>query len=220
MAQQTRVRTSLTGVALVRHIEALTDSRTRVSDARAGFVDGLVQWVGWADAIALSAALERPLATGGSCVLEFDGRAECDRVRTVVAQSLGRDVAAMDADIGYSLLRRRYVAHQQMLEERVNELRDRVRATLAARTPELARLAAVDAVMARALSDQERRLLASIPGLMEKHCRRMREDGGDEGEANVNWVKVFRQDMYSVLLAELDLRMQPVEGLIEALDEN
>ncbi len=220
MAQQTRVRTSLTGVALVRLIEALTNSRMRVSDARAGFVDGLVQWVGWADAIALSAALERPLAAGGSYVAEFDARAESQCVRTVVAQSLARDVAAMDADIGYSLLRRRYVAHQQMLEEKVDELRDRVRAALAARTPELARLATVDAVMARALGDQERRLLASIPGLMEKHCRRMREDGGDEGEGNANWVEVFRQDMYAVLLAELDLRMQPVEGLIEALDEN
>lgn len=220
MAQQVRVRTSLTGVALVRLLEALTDSRVRVSEGRAGFVDGLVQWVGWADAIALSGALERSLGAGGTNVPEFDARAECDRVRASVAQTLARDVAAMDADIGYSLLRRRYVAHQQMLEEKVDELRDRVRAALAAKTPELARLATVDAVMARALSVQERRLLASIPGLMEKHCRRMREEGGDESEGNADWVNVFRQDMHAVLLAELDLRMQPVEGLIEALDDN
>ena len=220
MAQQVRVRTSLTGVALVRLLEALTDSRVRVGEARAGFVDGLVQWVGWADAIALSAALDRPLAAGATSFLEFDARAQCERVRATVAQALTRDVAAMDADIGYTLLRRRFVAHQQFLEEKVDELRESVRAALAARTPELARLAAVDAVMTRALSAQERRLLASIPGLMERHCRRLREVGDEESEANDTWVNVFRQDMYAVLLAELDLRMQPVEGLIEALDDN
>lgn len=72
MAQQEAVRTSLTGstgltsstsltgAALVRLLDALTDPRMRVREARASFADGLVQWVGWADAIALSAALERP----------------------------------------------------------------------------------------------------------------------------------------------------------------
>ena len=31
------------------------------------------------------------------------------------------------------------------------------------------------------------------------------------------WLDVFRKDMRSVLLAELDVRLQPVEGLLAAL---
>jgi hypothetical protein len=31
------------------------------------------------------------------------------------------------------------------------------------------------------------------------------------------WLDVFRKDMQGVLLAELDIRFQPVEGLLEAL---
>ncbi|MBN3806694.1 DUF3348 domain-containing protein, partial [Paraburkholderia sp. Ac-20336] len=31
------------------------------------------------------------------------------------------------------------------------------------------------------------------------------------------WLDVFRKDMQSVLLAELDVRFQPVEGLLAAL---
>ncbi|HEX7936672.1 MAG TPA: DUF3348 family protein, partial [Paraburkholderia sp.] len=31
------------------------------------------------------------------------------------------------------------------------------------------------------------------------------------------WLDVFRKDMQSVLLAELDVRLQPVEGLLAAL---
>jgi hypothetical protein len=31
------------------------------------------------------------------------------------------------------------------------------------------------------------------------------------------WLHVFRKDMQSVLLAELDVRLQPVEGLLAAL---
>ena len=31
------------------------------------------------------------------------------------------------------------------------------------------------------------------------------------------WLNLFRQDMQSVLLAELEIRLQPVEGLLAAL---
>ena len=39
---------------------------------------------------------------------------------------------------------------------------------------------------------------------------------GDDATAGP-WLDTFRQDMHTVLLAELDTRMQPVEGLLAAL---
>jgi len=221
MAQQEAVRTSLTGstsltgAALVRLLDALTDPRMRVRDARAGFADGLVHWVGWADAIALSAALERPPAANPDDAA-FDARAECVRVRATLAKALAREVAATYADMGYTLFRRRYATQQQSMEDSIGALRERVRAAAAARSPELARLSAVDTVMAQALGVQERRLLGTVPGLLEKHYKRLQS----EHEGSEDWVALFRHDMQAVMLAELDLRLQPVEGLIEALDDD
>lgn len=219
MAQQKSVQTSLTGSALVRLLEALSDTRVRVRDARTGFTDGLVQWVGWADAIALSAVLERPPGAAGVSEAGLDERAECNRIRASLTQAAARAMtptghSAMEASVGFGSLRKRYVTQQHAMEVAIGALRERVRAELAARSPELARLAALDAVMAQVLNVQERRLLATVPGLLEKYYRRLRDEGSG------NWVTLLMQDMHTVLLAELDLRLQPVEGLIDALDKD
>jgi len=92
----------------------------------------------------------------------------------------------------------------------------------------MSRLAEVDAVMERALSPRERSLLATVPGLLGGHFERLlkadRETRADaqalEDASEIApgaWLTVFRKDMRSVLLAELDLRFQPVEGLLAAL---
>lgn len=221
MAQQKAVQISLTGAALVRLLEALADPRVRGRDARASFADGLVQWVGWADAIALSAALERPFTSASAQEAAFDERAECDRIRVALVRAAAREVATADVELGYPSFRRRYVAQQQTMETAIDALRERVRAELTARSPEMARLAAVDAVMAQALGGHERRLLGTVPGLLERHYKRLRDEHeGDEEHKTEDWVEVFRQDMKAVLLAELELRMQPVEGLLEALGKD
>ena len=99
---------------------------------------------------------------------------------------------------------------------------------LAAKTPAMTRLARVDAVMERALSERERSLLAAVPALLGRHFERLRQAeqasmaaaqaSGDAAEATPGaWLDVFRKDMQSVLLAELDVRFQPVEGLLAAL---
>ncbi len=84
----------------------------------------------------------------------------------------------------------------------------------------MARLAAVDAVMERVLGTQERNLLASVPGLLEGHFLRLRKAGQDPANDDNDpgpWLDTFRADMRGVLLAELDFRFQPVEGLLAAL---
>jgi hypothetical protein len=84
----------------------------------------------------------------------------------------------------------------------------------------MTRLAEVDAVMERALSPRERSLLGTVPVLLGRHFERLRRAeldtlSGDETPGA--WLEIFRKDTQSVLLAELDLRFQPVEGLLAAL---
>jgi Protein of unknown function (DUF3348) len=139
--------------------------------------------------------------------------------------------APMDAPADYAVFRQRYVAIQQSMETGIATLRGRLRGMLAAKAPAMARLAMIDAVMERALSERERNLLASVPGLLAGHFERLREAeqqslaAAQTAEASEDaapitpgaWLDVFRKDMQSVLLAELEVRFQPVEGLLAAL---
>ena len=123
----------------------------------------------------------------------------------------------------FAPLRRRYLALQQAMEAGIGPLRARLRTTLAAKSPAMARLAAVDVVMEQVLAAREHSLLAGVPALLEKHFNRLSGNGASmtaepAGEPQAGeWLHAFRKDMKSVLLAELDFRFQPIEGLLEAL---
>jgi hypothetical protein len=128
--------------------------------------------------------------------------------------------AAPDAEADFSSHRRSYAAKQQAMEASIGPLRARARAALARTSPSMARLAAVDAVMEEVVGTHERSLLATVPGLLEKRFKRLRQDEPDPADGKgqpARWLELFGKDMQAVLLAELDIRLQPVEGLLEAL---
>lgn len=242
---QVSQRTSFSGPTLIRLLARLTD--VAVPESRQSLSDQLSQWLGWADAIELSAALNGnpPSMPSGARTFGSAEERDCTRVRTALADAIAGDGASanarrrgqaqaftqgepMDAAADFATYRQRYLAMQQAMEMDIGNLRGRLRAMLAARTPGMSRLAVVDAVMERALSARERSLLAAVPVLLEGHFKRLRQaeqatlaDAQASGEpAAVTpgaWLDAFRKDMRSVLLAELDIRFQPVEGLLAAL---
>ncbi|WP_354374926.1 DUF3348 domain-containing protein [Variovorax paradoxus] len=244
MAQVSR-RAGINGSALVRLLSRLTDIDVR--ESRQGTADQLSQWFGWTDAISLSAALDGvaasvPVAARASASASAEER-ECARLRAALAKAIGEDTAFTagkergqpPAAADFTPYRRRYVAQQQAMETGIGPLRGRLRAMLAARSPAMARLAAVDVVMEQVLAARERSLLSTVPSLLEKHFKRLHlaaqadqsdqarssgADAPDEPPSGVQpgeWLDVFRKDTQNVLLAELDFRFQPVEGLLEAL---
>lgn len=235
-------RTGFNGSALVRLLSRL--SEVDVREPRQVTADRLSQWFGWTDAISLSAALNgnpaaSPSGTRASSNAEEN---ECNRVRAALASAIAQDSAflpapasapsaplkpftkasppkdtaidtpvAPTAPIAFAPYRQRYVARQQAMDAAVGPLRGRLRARLAGTSSAMARLAGVDVVMEQVLGAQERSLLASVPTLLEKHFKRLRDAAPD------GWLDTFHQDARDVLLAELDLRFQPVDGLLEAL---
>nr|WP_232288942.1 DUF3348 domain-containing protein [Burkholderia oklahomensis] len=157
--------------------------------------------------------------------------------RDSAAPAAARD-ASSDAPVDFTLFRHDYLSMQQAMEMDIGDLRGRLRQMMAARTPALARLAVLDATMERALAARERNLLASVPKLLGAYFERLRQaelqrladadanaDVNTEAEAQETaatvassaWLDAFRKDMQSVLLAELEVRFQPVEGLLAAL---
>jgi len=238
-------RTAFSGPTLIRLLARLTDAD--VPDDRQSLADRLSQWLGWTDAITLSSALNgnAPVVASAARAGARAAENECARVRAALTNAITDDSvfavlkqrgpagasapgSAADASVDYSVFRQRYLFMQREMETAIGTLRERLRVALAARTPEMARLAMVDAVMERALGPREQSLLSAIPALLAKYVDRLRRaeeaatadtQASDLAHEQTHraWLDVFRKDMQSVLLAEMEVRFQPVEGLLAAL---
>lgn len=199
-------------------------------------------WLDWTDAITLSAALHgappaaRPATETGTPGLASAIADEYSRVRSGLAKAIAADALFAVGKTGplhgatdFSTCRRAYLLHQRAMAARLGALRARVRAALSKAAPNLQRLAALDAAMDAALAAREGHLLAKVPGLLERHFMRLRqaqpETLPDTGQPHAPgscppstaWLAGFLDDMQAVLLAELDLRMQPIEAMVDVL---
>lgn len=123
--------------------------------------------------------------------------------------------------------RQRYQGLQKQIEARLDELRTLVRQRLARGALPLRQLAALDAVLANMLGEHEQRLWATLAGYLEgrlRHWRQAHEQAlaaGQEDDPRLwrqpgAWLHAFEQDMRALLLAELQLRLSPITGLLEA----
>lgn len=164
-------------------------------------------------------------------------RVRAGLVKAIAAEGLfaqGKS-GPLDGATDFPACRRAYLAHQRVMAARLGALRVRVRAALSATSPSLQRLAALDAAMADALAAREGHLLAKVPGLLEPHFERLRggqtgpladaqPPGAPEapgvpggGAPSTAWLAEFLRHLQAVLLAELELRLQPIEAMMDVL---
>lgn len=118
----------------------------------------------------------------------------------------------LDLAEAYEPFKRLYLAQQRDMELHIHPLRARVRERLALSSPALRRLAALDAAFDAILKEREGKLLAAVPSLLEQRFRQL----GQSDQQATSWLTRFRTELQTVLLAELDLRLQPTVGLVEA----
>ncbi|MBK7899812.1 MAG: DUF3348 domain-containing protein [Azonexus sp.] len=237
-------RSSFTSSRLVRVLAEMAVAE--VGEGRPSVAERLGQWLDFTDSIALSGALAgggnlrgAPPGAGVETL-----RADFARVRNFLAESIVNDgvlnpgparvklpTPALDAAAenaaDFDPYHRYVLAHQRDMGSSIAPLRAHARAALAGRSPSLKQLADLDAVLEQALGTRERNLLATIPLLLSKrfahlHAAHVAALGGGEDDVQRwlqpgGWLTAFAQDLRAVLLAELELRMAPVAGLIEAL---
>ena len=121
---------------------------------------------------------------------------------------------------------RYYLAHQREMTSAIAALRTHTRKTLAAQSPAGRQLAGLDAVFEKSLGARESNLLATVPMLLSK-CFEQRyieyraalagEDDPATWTQSGSWLEAFCNDAKRLLLAELDLRLKLVSGLVAAL---
>lgn len=128
----------------------------------------------------------------------------------------------------YEPYRRFYTAHQRDMEASLGTLRAKVRAVLAGLNPALQQLAALDAALDNILHERESKLLTKVASLLQKrfmHLLRTHQQALHASEQTASpvirmkdgaWLARFCHELQTVLLAELDLRLQPTLGLLEA----
>lgn len=190
----------------------------------------LGEWIDWTRAIALSRALEQSPEPPPPPPRGDDPAGDVARARRALQARIG-DREAWEAaladpgEAGFAGLRKRHVAIQHALQASAGRLRGDLRDRLAGGSPAQARLAALDAVMEQVASPREQQLLAAVPDLLrERHAQLRAAADRDAGDllaqavpADDGWRHALCQDMQELLLAELDVRFMPIDGLLAAL---
>ena len=214
--------------------------------AGAAFAEKLGQWVSFTDAIALSAVHNQtPSVPGIQRSTPFVAIADevaQTRARlvnliaprgklvsgTAHIQLPEPPVVAIVGAAAYEPYRRFYAAHQREMGNSLGPLRARVRAVLATVNPALQQLAALDASLEHILWEREGKLLSKVASLLHRrflhlwrtHQQALQTNGQTDAPAlwmkDGAWLDRFCRELQTVLLAELDLRLQPTLGLLEA----
>lgn len=185
--------------------------------ARQDLAERLGGWLDVRDAIALHAAhqalpaLAPRRAAAQPAVADL--HAALQRLRATLQQGIAAPPAlpVEPQDSAFAPHHQRCLDQQRRMETAIEPFRAHVRHTLAATSPRLARLAALDATLERLLGGREQRLLSGVPAFLKARFEQLRQTRPDD------WPEPFEQELQLALVAELDLRLQPVTGLIEAL---
>jgi hypothetical protein len=180
----------------------------------------LGSWLDWRDAVALSQALHaaperrdaEPVESPQSA-LDW-AEAALQRLRAELragfaSTALVGDLQAEGADA--ATFRLHQVQQQRAMAARIAGLRERLRVRVAESSVTLARLAALDAVFDQALGARERQLLAALPAQLPQLAERL------QAQAPEDWAPRLWEQLQRALQLELELRLQPVLGLIAAL---
>jgi hypothetical protein len=173
--------------------------------------------------------------------------AEFDRIQTFLVNSINRSFSPklgrthiqlpipelelpMNVASAFAPYRRFYESHQRDMELSIQPLRTNVRESLAKASPRLRKLAELDVAFEKILRDRESKLLAKVPALLRKrfeqlfkaHQKKLADAEQVDNPAGWvqagGWLAQFLKDMHMLMLAEVELRLQPTMGLIEALN--
>lgn len=233
---------SWNGSRLIRVLTELSGSTVTLSPKQ--FAGRLGQLVDLADSISISTAhgelqgqVFEPGGASRQAILDEFLRVRRSIMQSVISSCSGqagpsrvRLPAAMadlppDAATAYAPYAQFYVAHQRDIDPRVQRLLADTRESVAGLSPRLAQLCTLDEVIGNTLALHRRKFFGAVPRLLARRFEQgfnehqQAQSGGQSG--HVSWPDFHRQfcaEMRGLLLAEIETRLLPVTGLIEAIN--
>lgn len=214
-----------------------------VEPAATDFAERMSLWFNAFDAIRLQAAHQavrtvapRPARStvSSAAPTALTPQQDLHRVRSVLAKAIAQDpprVAAGEAEAarGYAPFQQRHAELQRQMALLIPPLREHVRQVASRASPRLRQLALLDAALQDMLAEREQALLPTAAGLLQRRFEVLRsaQDSASENAEHAHetaharsdsaWLDAFRAEWRAALLAELDLRLGPVAGLVAAL---
>jgi hypothetical protein len=235
---------SLDSSRLVRFLTDLSVSEVQVSHKQ--FSDRLGQLIDFSDSITLSEAHARAPEVESEDILAFrDGiTAEFLRARSSIVQAAMRSFfpssgptrikwpaleaqPPIDLAAASAIFLKFYRSQQIDVSSKIRGLHQRSREAVAPLSPRLARIAALDAALGDALAGHSQRYFYAIPRLLERRVAYLHSqflENIEQGQhSNAAWDDTreqLRREIQGLLLAEIEVRLLPALGLIEALNED
>ncbi|PHQ17053.1 hypothetical protein CLH61_00355 [Marinobacter profundi] len=108
-----------------------------------------------------------------------------------------------------------YLARQRQIVAASRQLRARFRTAVAGYSHTMARIAEFDGVFDHAMAQYTSQCFATLPALLEKRFVALQQ----EQDAGSDWRGLFQQEIQLLLLAELDVRLEPALGLLAAIHQ-
>ncbi len=157
--------------------------------------------------------------------LPGDPLAELQRRRG--GQAGAAPTAQSRADAVAAAYQHRHLELQRQMEQLITPLREHVRHSVSRVSPRLRQLAALDEALQNVMFKRELALMPVTATLSARRLAHWREaQAGEEACDDLvrarqpgGWLHAFEQEWRQALTAEAELRMEPVMGLIEALDQ-
>lgn len=128
-----------------------------------------------------------------------------------------------EASFNYEPYRRFYAIQQREMDGHIQPLRKFVRDTIEGISLPLKKLASLDEAMGNTLQPYASKQLAQLPKALETHFIELQQRYSvtqntlAQSLEKDGWLTIFARDLQVVLLAELDFRLLPITGMIEAL---
>lgn len=169
-----------------------------------------------------------PVALPGDPLVDLQRR----RAGTAASEKALPSLEAM-ADAAFAPYHQRHQELQRQMAQLVSPLRDHVRQTLGRASPRLRQLAALDASFEPIIAKREQALLPTTASLAARRFAHWRQQLNISAEASSEdlaqsmerwrapggWLHAFAQEWRHALQAELEMRLEPVMGLVEALNQ-
>lgn len=132
-----------------------------------------------------------------------------------------------DAAPAYTPYRQHHHEQQRRMEKMIDSFRLRCRQVLAQSSLRHQQLAEVDTAMDQIFGKRERALLSKLPALMERRFKdlkaiQLKTSNATSQETSLlqslpnRWLDTFEKNFQEALRAELNLRLDPVAGMVES----